>query len=203
MLKKAHTRILPALALSLLLATPPTSALPKSPFLGIGENPAPGSLLLQPNAFEPASRLPAFDLQISPSPQGLYSLNNVALRSSPFDLIFYGYFLITAIPLTTAIVGHVTHHETLRDVSNIFLYPQTLILPAFDAYMISPNSKPMGKLFAWLSFLATSSGLIMATIGECIDHHKLRNAGNWTYVGGAILTPINVWYMFDGYGSVK
>ncbi len=199
MLKNAHTRFLSALALSLLLAIPPASALPKSPFLGIGDPPAPGRLLSQPNLLEPASRLPAFDLQISPSPQGLYSLNDVALEApaGPVNFVIYGYLLLTAIPLTTAIVGHVTHHETLRDVSNIILYPNTLILPYLDALLILPSEKMMGKICAWLGVLATTSGLIMATIGEATDHHSLRNAGNWTYVGGAALTPIHIWFLFD------
>lgn len=199
-------KFLCAFMLSLSLAITPAFAIPKSPFLGANDDSTPRIHLLPQASFDSAemSLLPQANLQLMASTDGFYSLNNVSMfHGWPCNgwcaVAFYSIVSVTiVIPPLLAIGGQISEHYTVRNIGNLMLYPW-LLFPAtqlYDDFLrvllrktdVTDNYVPdMNDYIGSISFLATSTGMILATTGQAIGRHKLRNSGNFTYLGGIVL----------------
>ena len=191
--RSAFLKSLCAFMLSFTLAVSPAFALPKSPFLGANDDSAPNIHLLQRSEFHSEGSLhllPSPNLQYSASNVGLYGLTDVSLFHGPpipSELIYIVVAPIVLLPvvgLALAIGGHAGGNDDVRNAGNIMLYPSTLAPPVLNCVIGDHH-------YYSLSNLALVTGLVLATVGQASDHHSLRNAGNWTYLGGLVFSIVS------------
>ncbi len=200
--------------LFLSLACTPAFALPKSPFLGFERESKLNHVLSQGSNFQSSASeflLPSPSLQISPSNLEISGCFNTiffdAIRESDYKWIYHLYILLTPVAAVTATAGHFFDNHVMRNVSNIYLYPW-LLMPALDAFCNNYEDVCRSNVIAgdrdydieffvnWMGFLGTTAGLILATVGQATDHHRLRNAGNFTYLGGlGFLLPFDLYVL--------
>ena len=186
--------------LCFLLIIQPAFALPKSPFLGLKGDSAPGDSLLQPAQIESQASeflLTSKPFLSSPYELQLNGLNNVALfhgfHCDGFCMLALTYIILgTPILLSFLIIGQASGNDAWRNASNIGLYPWLVVPPAYlgfelidDAYQY-PENYEVDDLLMTLSFVGTASGLILATVGQATDNHRMRDTGNFTYLGGVL-----------------
>ncbi len=188
-----------ALMLSFALAVSPAFALPKSPFLGMNDDSAPQIQLLERVHFVPDSSLPRSlqspYLQISASNASLYSIQQVALFHGLGEgaELFAVLGLIMFIGPFLAIGGQLTDHHTVRNVGNVMSYPWLVIPPVFG---ILGSVELQDSAFLIVGGIVTTIGLLMATAGQIADGgQKMRNIGNWTYLGGLVLMLPNIYFL--------
>ena len=99
---------------------------------------------------------------------------------------------IVPIGLSLALIGHATDRNGLRNTGNIILYPFVAVIPVADIALVVSESPSLDfhYLFALTTGAATGTGLVLATAGQISGHHRMRNSGNFTYLGGIILQTL-------------
>ncbi len=183
-------------SLFLLLLANGAFALPKSPFLGLNDDsqsksgplfsskqplsasaPLLGSMPFQASLLnvELNGLTTVTPLHVVPC-HGEGMLCLVGLYSGITYVLF-----ITPIALLSAGIGQGTHNHSLRNFGNIALYPWLWVPPALD--LIGSSELYDGE---WLlpGAAVTTIGLLIATTGQAIGKHQLRNSGNITYLVG-------------------
>ncbi len=128
---------------------------------------------------------PSFQAMLAPN--DLYSIQTVGLRNPFVPLLLLAG--IVPIGLSLALIGHATDRNGLRNTGNIILYPFVAVIPVADIALVVSESPSLDfhYLFALTTGAATGTRLVLATAGQISGHHRMRNIGNFTYLGGIII----------------